>query len=533
MPTANYVRDASTAVRSWCREQDFEAGEENVKVLAAELTERAQTDPKAVAVVDASGEHSLGDLIAAATELASALGDLMDGAPTVLVQADNSWRTLAAAVALGMRGGVIAVVSRHAEASECALALEDIVPDAVIAAPDTLERWGLEDTGFTAERQVLQGWTLLAQPGATAGVERWRGGVAIAMTSGSTGRPKCVVQSESAIRYAGAATIEAVGLRRGDAVAALVPLSSVAAFCFGLYLPAMLGGRQVCLDKWNPGDALDLLERHRVVWTMLVPTMALQLSLVPDAEGTLRAMTAMTVGGGPMNADALGRAERSLGTKFLRVFGMSECLGHTTSLPSDDEETRLGSDGRPFPGTEMRVVDEDGSVLEPGEIGRTQVRGPSLFVGYARGGIPHPPELTADGFMATGDRSRANDDGTINILGREKEIIIRGGRNIDVNEVEAAVAALPEVAQVCVVPVPDDLLGERAAALVVATAPITLDGVREGLTAASFPKFKWPEMVYVVDDLPQNRVGKLDRMQARSLAQRLADAQAQQQDGQE
>ena len=153
------------------------------------------------------------------------------------------------------------------------------------------------------------------------------------MTSGSTGRPKCVVQSESAIRYAGAATIDAVGLRPGDSVAALVPLSSVAAFCFGLYLPAMLGGTQVCLDRWKPDAALDLLERHRVTWTMLVPTMALQLSLVPGAEGSLRAMTAMTVGGGPMNAEALGRAERILGTRFLRVFGMSECLGHTTSLP--------------------------------------------------------------------------------------------------------------------------------------------------------------------------------------------------------
>ena len=350
-------------------------------------------------------------------------------------------------------------------------ALEDIAPDAVLAAVETLDRWELDKTDFAADHAVLQGWSLRARPGATTGVERWRGGVAIAMTSGSTGRPKCVVQSEEAIRYAGSATIEAVGLRPGEAVAALVPLSSVAAFCFGLYLPAMLGGPQVCLDGWKPQAALEVLERHQVAWTMLVPTMALQLSLVPGSEGSLRAMTAMTVGGGPMNSDALGRAEQILETKFLRVFGMSECLGHTTSLPSDDAPTRLGRDGRPFPGTEIRVVDDLGAVLAQGEVGNTQVRGPSLFVGYARGGRPQLPELSADGFLATGDKSRVNDDGTINILGREKQIIIRGGRNIDINEVEAAVAALPGVAQVCVVPVPDDLLGERAAALVVATAP--------------------------------------------------------------
>jgi acyl-CoA synthetase (AMP-forming)/AMP-acid ligase II len=497
-----------------------------VKVLAEQLTQRAQASPDTPAVVDMSGEHSLGFVMSAATETANAIGDLTQGPPTVLVQADNSWRTLAVAVAIGLRGGVIAVLSRHAEASEFALALEDIQPDAVVAAPETLARWGCASTDFPGQRPVLEGWSVRARTGETQGVERWRGGVAIAMTSGSTGRPKCVVQSESAIRYAGSATIDAVGLRPGDSVAALVPLSSVAAFCFGLYLPAMLGGTQVCLDKWNPQAALELLRQHRVTWTMLVPTMALQLALVPDAEGSLRAMTAMTVGGGPMNAEALGRAERVLGTKFLRVFGMSECLGHTTSLPSDDEETRLGRDGRPFPGTDIRVVDEDGEVLEPGEVGNTQVRGPSLFVGYARGGRPQPPDLTPDGFLATGDRSRANDDGTINILGREKEIIIRGGRNIDINEVEAAVAALPAVVQVCVVPVPDDLLGERAAALVVSTTTVTIDDVREGLAAAGFPKFKWPEMVFAVDDLPQNRMGKLDRLEAGSVARSRAGQQA-------
>ncbi len=499
-----------------------------MKVLAAQLAQRAQTDPGAVAVVDAFGEHSLGAVMAAASELADAMGNTMDGAPTVLLQADNSWRTMAAAVAIGLSGGVVAVVSRHAEASEYALALEDIAPDAVLAAVETLDRWELDKTDFAADHAVLQGWSLRARPGATTGVERWRGGVAIAMTSGSTGRPKCVVQSEEAIRYAGSATIEAVGLRPGEAVAALVPLSSVAAFCFGLYLPAMLGGPQVCLDGWKPQAALEVLERHQVAWTMLVPTMALQLSLVPGSEGSLRAMTAMTVGGGPMNSDALGRAEQILETKFLRVFGMSECLGHTTSLPSDDAPTRLGRDGRPFPGTVIRVVDDLGAVLAQGEVGNTQVRGPSLFVGYARGGRPQLPELSADGFLATGDKSRVNDDGTITILGREKQIIIRGGRNIDINEVEAAVAALPGVAQVCVVPVPDDLLGERAAALVVATAPMTIDSVREGLTAAGFPKFKWPEMVYLVDDLPQNRVGKLNRVEAGSLAQQLAQRLAEQ-----
>jgi len=495
-----------------------------MRQLAQELVERAGHDPDAVVVIDGEGAHTLGEVVARAKEVAELLGGALSGAPTVLVQADNSWRTLAAALAVGLRGGLIAVISGHAARSEYDLALEDIRPDAVIASPQAVATWQVDAAAMPVAGEVLDGWPLRAvATGRAAGVERWNGGAVIAMTSGSTGRPKCVVQSESALRYAGQSTIDAVGLVPGDPVGALVPLSSVAAFCFGLHLPAMLGGAMVCLDKWSPEDAVALLGEHRVAWTMLVPTMALQLSLVAGSEGSLASLKAMTVGGGPMNAHALETAELHLGTRFLRVFGMSECLGHTTPLPTESVEVRLGRDGRPFPGTVVRAVDADGRPLPAGEVGNAQVRGPSLFVGYARNGAPRPPEVTDDGFFPTGDLARVNDDGTINILGREKQVIIRGGRNIDINEVEAALAAIPGVAQVCVVPVPDELLGERAAALVVcAGEALGLDDVRRHLAAADVPKFKWPEFVYAVPALPQNRVGKLDRGGAVALATELA-----------
>lgn len=495
-----------------------------MRQLAQELVERAEREPDAVAVVDGEGAHTLGEVIAQAGEVADLLDRSLVGAPTVLVQADNSWRTLAAAVAVGLRGGLIAVISGHAARSEYDLALEDIQPDAVLASPQAIATWQVDRATMPVVGEVLDGWPLRAAAvGRTTGVERWDGGVVIAMTSGSTGRPKCVVQSEVALRYAGLSTIEAVGLQPGDPVGALVPLSSVAAFCFGMHLPALLGSPMVCLDKWSPEDAVALLREYRVAWTMLVPTMALQLSLVAGSEGSLSSLKAMTVGGGPMNTHALETAELHLGTRFLRVFGMSECLGHTTPLPTEPVATRLGRDGRPFPGTTVRVVDAQGRPLPDGEVGNAQVRGPSLFVGYAREGAPRMPDLTGDGFFPTGDLARVNDDGTINILGREKQVIIRGGRNIDINEVEAALAAIPGVAQVCVVPVPDDLLGERAAALVVSAGPrLDLAAVREHLAAADFPKFKWPEFVHAVPALPQNRVGKLDRNGAVALAKQLS-----------
>ncbi|MEU4314324.1 fatty acid--CoA ligase family protein [Nocardia sp. NPDC024068] len=496
-----------------------------MRVLAKELLERARRAPAEIAVIDELGQHTLGEIVATATALAERMAAIDDRPPTVLIQADNTWRTLAAALAAGLRGGVVAVFSPHASESEFRLALEDIEPDLVIGEPGSLRRWEVPEAVFSRRVTAFGDHLLLARETGFGPVRRWHGGSAIAMTSGSTGRPKCVVQSEDAIRYACRSTIEAVGLRPGESVGAFVPLSSVAAFCFGMYLPAFLGATMVAVGRWSPAVALDVMAEHRVAWTMLVPTMALQLSVVEGSDWRLAALRAMTVGGGPMNQRALAEAEEKLGTTFLRVFGMSECLGHTTPRLDDPPEIRLGRDGRPFPGTVVRAVGEDGTVLPAGEIGDAQVRGPSLFVGYARGGVPVPPALTEDGFLPTGDLVEVAADGSLRVMGRQKQIIIRGGRNIDINEVEAAIAALPGVVQVCVVPVPDDLLGERAAALVVAdTGEMTLPVVTARLAAADFPKFKWPEYVFTVADLPQNRVGKLSRPDAVRLAAQLAAA---------
>jgi acyl-CoA synthetase (AMP-forming)/AMP-acid ligase II len=496
-----------------------------MQTLAREFAERAGRAPGDVAVIDALGEHTVGEVMQAARDLAVALEESLGGSPTVLVQADNTWRTLATALAVGLRGGMVAVFSSHAVASEFALAVEDVEPDAVIAADGVLDHWAVAAEAFPDKRAVLDGWALVTTGAPASDVARWRGGVAVAMTSGSTGRPKSVVQSEESLRYAGQATIDAIGLEPGDAVGAFVPLSSVAAYCFGMYLPAMLGSPMVSIASWKPDDALEAMAAHDVRWTMLVPTMALQLSVRPSGEGKLAGLKAMTVGGGPMDAGALERAEQYLGTRFIRVFGMSECLGHTTTSPGEDAATRLGCDGRPFPGTEVRAVDEGGRTLPVGEVGAAQVRGPSMFVGYARGGTPQPPDLTVDGFLPTGDLVRLNADGTLTILGREKQIIIRGGRNIDINEVESAVAGVPGVAQVCVVPVPDELLGERVAALVVGSGqPVSLADITGSLEAAGFPKTKWPEYVFAVPDLPQNRVGKLSRPDAVRIAAELAAA---------
>ncbi|ABW13001.1 AMP-dependent synthetase and ligase [Parafrankia sp. EAN1pec] len=487
--------------------------------LVADLDRRAAAGARGVVAWDADGAHTLGAVLAAGTQLAEALAGASGPGATVMVQADNSWRTVAAAVAAARLGGVLALISRHATGVEFVQACEDLDPDAVVAAPDTAQGWAVADKYPALSVDVLAGWSAAARP--ARGSARWRGGAVIGLTSGSTGRAKGVVQSEAALRYAGRCTIDAVGLRPGDPVAAMVPMSSSAAFCFGLYLPLLLGSPIVFSERWDPAAAVARMAVFDVRWTMCVPTMALQLAAAGRA-GELSRVRAMTVGGGPMDTGALGRAERHLGTRILRVFGMSECLGHTTPALDDPEEIRLGRDGRPFPGTELRAVDVDGTPLPPGETGRAQVRGPSLFPGYARDGRTVPPELTPDGFFATGDLIVVHGDGTVSVRGREKEIIIRGGRNIDIAEVEHAVASHPAVDQMCVVPLPDDVLGERIGVLVVTTdETLELPELTRHLAERGLSKAKWPEFLFRVPALPQNRVGKLSRAEAARLAQDL------------
>ena len=241
-----------------------------------EFYERSERDDF-TAVVDDHGRHGARDLLQRATDLAEAMAP--DGTPggTALLQADNSWRTVAATLAVGLTGGVLALVNRHTTRAEFAAALEDIRPDVLIAEPSAIEEWGGEQAlPDTRTAEALDGWTVRAGRG-PRDVSRWAGGTVIGLTSGSTGRPKGVVQSESALRYACSCTIDVNGLRDGDAVAAVVPLSSTAAYCFGVCLSLMLGGPLVLSGRWDREEALARMAAHDVRWTMCVPTMALQM----------------------------------------------------------------------------------------------------------------------------------------------------------------------------------------------------------------------------------------------------------------
>jgi acyl-CoA synthetase (AMP-forming)/AMP-acid ligase II len=482
--------------------------------LVADL-ERAASRADWDLVVDDDGIHPVSRLLADSDALAASWRRHFSRPPTVLVQADNSWTTVLLTLVVGRLGGTVALINRNATRSDFLAACEDIRPDALVCDDGSLETWDPAAVGLAPTATAIDGWTLSVAP-AARGAERWNGGVLIGLTSGSTGRAKGVVQSEAALRYAADQTIAAVGLKPGDPVAVIVPLSSTASFCFGVYLGLRLGSTLGLWREWNPAAIVAGMRARLVTWTMCVPTMALQLA--GAATAPIPSLRAMTVGGGPMDQSVLADAEEALGTKILRVFGMSEVLGHTTPLPTDHPDLRLGRDGRPFPGTAVRAVDKTGRRVPPGERGRAEVRGPSVFLGYARDGSVQPPPLSDDGFFATGDIVIVHDDGFVTIAGREKDVIIRGGRNIDIVEVERAVAAHPDVSDVSVGPVPDPILGERIAALVVTSREdLDLGDVTRFLAEQGIAKTKWPEFLFRTEHLPLTQVGKISRPAVRAM----------------
>jgi non-ribosomal peptide synthetase component E (peptide arylation enzyme) len=491
-----------------------------------EVTERFIEETAArdwCAVVDDDGSWSARHILAEAAQLATMIKAAGIAHPTVLVQSENSRRLTVAAVAVGMVDGTLALASTHLGVADVMATVEAIRPDAIVADATQLAKWGMNTTRPLG--RALDGWLVIESDGNRA-AERWAGGVVIGMTSGSTGRSKGVVHSESSLRYAVSNEIHAAGLKPGDAIGVIVPVSAAPAFAFGIYLSLHLRSAALLSAKWDPGRTLDRLVDGDARWLMCVPTQVLQLAAAADGrEGVLAGMKAITVGGGPMEVSTLQEAENRLGVRVLRVFGMSECLGHTTPSLDDAAEIRLGRDGRPFPGTEVRNVDDAGREVPIGEIGRGQVKGPSLFLGYAEHGALTRPTLTADGFFETGDLIARHADGTINVAGRIKDVIIRGGRNISVAEVESALLADPRIADVCAVAVPDKLLGERVAALVVTSeANLTLATVCEQLDRTGVAKIKWPEYLIAVDSLPQTHVGKLSRTRAREMAQEMIGA---------
>jgi acyl-CoA synthetase (AMP-forming)/AMP-acid ligase II len=345
----------------------------------------------------------------------------------------------------------------------------------------------------------------------------------VTFTSGTTGEPKGVQHGYDSLAYAGDQLLRCSEPADGP-VFGLLSLTHASGLAFSLY-SALSCARDLVLyeGKWSGNIAYELVREHGAAWTVGTPTHLHDLIAAAECSSRRHPFT-MCVGGARVSPESVESADR-LGITVCRIFGLSECLGHTTTSARDPLDHRMFSEGRPFPGTDLVATGPDGHPLPPGVSGEAGCRGPSLFLGYlGQGSLAE--SLSEAGFLMTGDLIQFQDDGSVFVAGRLKDIVIRGGENIDVNEVEASLSDIPGITGVVAVGVPDPRLGERLGVVLEVPdgRPIDVAAVRGHLEAKAAPLFKIPEYVATITALPRNSVNKVIRPRAKDiLLERVAD----------
>ncbi|MFC4945105.1 AMP-binding protein [Pseudonocardia sp. GCM10023141] len=345
----------------------------------------------------------------------------------------------------------------------------------------------------------------------------------IQFTSGTTGEPKGVVHTWNTV-YAGTRIVpDTMGLTTDDTLLAVSPMAHTVGFYFGVTMPMSCGMTVVYQDVWEPRTMIELVREYGVAWTMVAPTLLADLLAAAQDEAgddprpwTLRNIS---VAGAPIPPAFVRRARERFDARVHAVWGMTECGAFTTTRREDDALAAADSDGTPMPWNEVRVAAADGDEVPVGGVGRLLVRGAALFTSYHGRPDLYAAALDPDGWFDTGDLARRDAGGGIRLAGRVKDLVIRGGENIPVVEVEATLLTHPLVREVAVVGVPDERLGERACAVVVPSdpaAPPVLATLVAHLRQAGMARHFWPELLVLHDDLPRTTTGKIQKFRLRN-----------------
>ncbi len=291
------------------------------------------------------------------------------------------------------------------------------------------------------------------------------------------------------------------------------PVGHSTGFNYGIRAALYHGATLVLQDRWDPAAAIDLIQGEQCNYTLAATTFLDDLVGEGERRGVrLPSLTHFGCGGAPVPPRLVARAQR-LGICVLRLYGSTEVLCATWNRPTSSFEKRSTTDGYPLQHTEIEIRDDDGTPLPPPAEGELHVRGPNASIGFAADPERTAATYLAGGWVRSGDLARLDEDGYITIVGRKKEIIIRGGVNIAPREIEDMLTALPEVRQAAVVGVADDRLGERACACLVLEpgAQVTFDSVVGRLRAAGLATYKLPEAMLVMDQLPVTASGKVQK----------------------
>jgi cyclohexanecarboxylate-CoA ligase len=338
----------------------------------------------------------------------------------------------------------------------------------------------------------------------------------VVYTSGTEARPKGVMHSAATLLYDTYSMRTLLDLSQDDVFFMPSPLAHITGLQNGVVTPINLGGSVVLQSRWNPSEALELIAEHQCTYSVLATPFLQQMFALPGAAQAMASFRYVRCGGADIPDQLMTQAEAA-GVKVLRVYGLSELPTLTCTLPTSTTTQVRFTDGLPIGDVEIVIVDDAGIQLPIEQVGHILAAGPEMFLGYVDSSL-NAGAFTPDGLFRTGDLGVFDQDGALQIRGRAKDIIVRGGENLSALEIEEALRTDPAVLDVAVVAVPDPVMGQRARAYLV-TSPGShfdierLKGVieRHGLAVQ-----KTPEQFVLVPELPRTASGKVNKALLRS-----------------
>jgi len=505
--------------------------------LFAALRDAFPPDLDAVAIETDSGlRYRWRDLERASAMMANLLESLdLPVASRIAVQVDKSVEAAILYLATLRAGHVFLPLNTAYQSAEMAYFIENAEPAVVVC---TRRNFGWVSqlafkagTGHVFTLDDDRTGSLLERAGACSdqhGCVQRRGSdlAAILYTSGTTGRSKGAMLSHANLLSNALVLKDAWGWRSaadgGDVLIHALPIFHVHGLFVALHGALINGSTMLWQSRFDPGWVVANLARASVF--MGVPTMYARLLAVPGLQPeACHAMRLFISGSAPLLLDTFSQWQQRTGHTILERYGMSETIMLTSNpCAAAQGERRGGTVGFPLPGVELRVCDEAGQLLTRGEVGGIQVRGPSVFEGYWRMPEKTREEFTVERFFKTGDVGRIDNDGYVTIVGRSKDLIISGGYNVYPAEVESFINDMVGVAESALVGVPHPDFGEVGVAVVTARTGVTLEA--QAIIAAlkeRLANFKVPKRCFVVDDLPRNAMGKVQKNLLREQHQGL------------
>ncbi len=493
--------------------------------IPGSLRSTARRVPGAPALAFGDRAYTYAELDAAVDQTANALAGLgLRQGDRFALMATNSDRFVVAFYAALRLGAIVVPVNPASAPPEIAYLLEDSASavfafDPAAAASVTA---ALEAGQPATPRQVIalgaaDGFADLTQLAAAAPDREATGTVTeaddalILYTSGTTGRPKGALFDHHRVMWAGFIFVAACGMRAGDRFLHVAPLYHAAELNIMLIPGTMIGAKHVILPRFDPATVLGTLESERITMFFGVPTMYQFLLRLPDlADRDLASWRTGLFGAAPMPATAVEQLVTALPqVSFIQLCGQTEAGPGGVYCDVEQVKARPDASGRQaLPFTEARVTDPGGYDVGPGGVGELLLRGESLMKGYWNKPA-ETAEALRDGWLHTGDLARVDADGYLTLVDRLKDMIITGGRNVYSVEVEGALAAHPDVADVAVVGRPHPDYGESIVAVINPRdgASITLDEVKAFLRDR-LSGYKIPHDV-IMGAIPRNPSGKI------------------------